>query len=109
VEPESNSLGDEARAALLAEATDEVRRDPASYTIALAAIAGIAWFIGALLVVFAVLIGAELVIPGFRLENATGMAGTLSGIAFLVAWLGLAVSGTAWTLRRRNRIRSRRP
>jgi hypothetical protein len=108
VEPESNSLDDEARAALLA-ATDEVRRDPASYTIAVAAFAGIAWFIGALLVVFAVLIGAELVIPGFRMENATGVTGTLVGIAFLVAWLGLAVGGTAWTLRRRSRLRSRRP
>jgi hypothetical protein len=107
VERESNPLVDEARAALLA-ATDEVRRDPASYTIALAAVVGIAWFIGALLVMFAVLIGAELVIPGFRLENATGVTGTLSGIAFLVAWLCLAAGGTVWTLRRRSRLRSRR-
>jgi hypothetical protein len=83
------------RSAVIA-ATSEVNQTPASYRIALAFIVGMVWFIGALFAVFAILIAVQAVLPDFKLENATG---TLVGIAFLVAWFGLGVAGTVWTLR----------
>lgn len=66
---------------------------------------GLAWFIGSLFLVFGVVIGVQVLLPSVQVTDA---AGPWLAVAFLIAWLGLTVVGTAWTLRWTHRRTSRR-
>ncbi len=65
---------------------------------------GLVWFIGALFVAFAVILGVHLMAPSLQLADAVR---PWIGVAFLVIWIGLTVLGTARTLRWVHRRRSR--
>jgi hypothetical protein len=66
---------------------------------------GLAWWIGSLVALFGVVIGAQVVFAS-QLEGLA-IPGELS-LLFVVVWIGITAVGTVWTVRRLGR-RRRRP
>jgi uncharacterized BrkB/YihY/UPF0761 family membrane protein len=83
---------------------NEIREAPRTRMVIGDFLIGLAWFIGSLFLVFGVVIGVQVLMPSVQVADA---AGPWLGVAFLIAWLGLTVAGTAWTLRWAHRRRSR--
>ena len=85
---------------------DELYDRPRSFAVLGEAMIGLAWLIGSLLAIFALVIGIQVVL-GPRLDGLP-MDGPLPLVVFLVVWIGGTAAGTVWTVRRLDRRRRRR-
>ena len=86
---------DDFAGALLA-AKSEIQGAPRTRLVLWDFLIGLAWLIGALVVMFGVVMGVQVLIPDLQVADA---AGAWLAVGWLLAWIGLTVIGTRWTVR----------